>query len=63
METEHAPAFALIAFSDGKPVSTPDQVRGRHFPENALAASLAAAALSPRPPELIDGEHRFPLLV
>jgi len=36
METEHAPAFALIAFSDGKPVST--------FPENALAAFLAAAA-------------------
>ncbi len=29
--------FALIAFSDGKPVSTPDQVRGRLFPENALA--------------------------
>jgi hypothetical protein len=36
METEHAPAFALIAFSDGKPASTPDQVRGRLFPENAL---------------------------
>jgi hypothetical protein len=44
METEHAPAFALVAFSDGKPVSTPDQVRGRHFPENAPAALLAAAA-------------------
>jgi hypothetical protein len=41
METELLRLFALIAFSDGKPVSTPDQVRGRLFPENALAAKMA----------------------
>src|ERR1700674_2210192 len=36
-------SVAFVAFSDGKPVSTPDQVRGKHFPENALAAPLAVA--------------------
>src|SRR5260370_40584483 len=29
--------FCTVAFSDGKPDSTPDQVRGRLFPENAPA--------------------------
>ena len=42
------PECALDSFSGrifcGKPVSTPDQVRGRHFPENALSVAIVAAA-------------------
>src|SRR6202011_1484596 len=33
-------ARAEIAFSRGKPVPTPHQVRGRPFPENALSPNL-----------------------
>jgi hypothetical protein len=40
--------LAFVAFSDGKPVSTPDQVRGRPFPENALARCLQ---------RVVDREH------
>src|SRR5438045_3280077 len=32
--------LCVVAFSDGKPASTPDQVRGRLFPENNAAISL-----------------------
>jgi NAD(P)-dependent dehydrogenase (short-subunit alcohol dehydrogenase family) len=41
----------LVSFSGrnfcGKPVSTPDQVRGRHFPENAVTVGIHGNAESP----------------
>jgi HPr kinase/phosphorylase len=35
----------LVAFSDGKPVSTPDQVEGRLFPENAPRNVITAPTI------------------
>src|SRR5229473_2116048 len=49
-------SFCVAAFSDGKPVPTPDRVRGKLFPENALpslpypTSSLAVEGLDFVPP-------------